>query len=337
MLDKRRTVKILSAIKKANRILLVVHVSPDLDGLSSVLATKKVLGQLGKKTKVISFSQIPSRLQFVSGAETIVVEDFAKLNFNNFDLFIALDCAQEKMITRSPFPQSFPVGFQIINIDHHATNTHFGDINLVVSAASTTEILYQLFKSWRIKIDRQLAKLLFYGLVADSGCFQYLSTTKDTFKIGLDLLDKGADLSEIVLQTFRSYNFKTLKYWGKVLENMQIDKSKKFVWSKVSRSEREELGVEASEVEGAANLFAPVISGTEFGIILTEEAEGFIRGSLRSRNNFDVSKIALELGGGGHKAAAGFSLKMTLDEAEKKVLEVAKSLLNNRNRTNQKS
>ncbi|MGB9637363.1 MAG: DHH family phosphoesterase [Microgenomates group bacterium] len=327
MLDKRTAEKILDEIKKARRILLAVHVSPDLDGLSSVLAMKKVLGQLGKKTKIISFSQIPSRLKFVSGAETIEVEDFAKINFSEFDLFIALDCAQEKMITRSLFPENFPAGFRIVNIDHHASNTRFGDINLVVSAASTTEVLYQLFKIWRIKIDRQLAKLLFYGLIADSGCFQYFSTTKDTFRIGLDLLEKGASLNEVVLQTFRSYNFKTLKYWGKVLENMQIDKSGKFVWSKVSRSEREDLGVEASEVEGAANLFAPVILGTEFGIILTEETKDFVRGSLRSRNDFDVSKLAEEFGGGGHKAAAGFSLNMSLEEAEKKVLEVARKYI----------
>lgn len=328
MLNKKTTAKILAEIKKAKKVLLTIHVSPDLDGISSVLAMERILTRLGKKTKMISFSQIPSRLKFLSGTEKVELADFAKINFSDYDLFIALDSAQERMITRSPFPESFPPSFKIINIDHHITNTRFGDINLVEIVSSTAEIIYQLFKVWKIEIDNKMAALLFYGIFADTGCFQYSSTSKETFKIAADLLGKGASLNEAVLVSFRSYNFKTLKYWGKVLENMQMDKSRKFVWSTISKTEREDLEVEVSEVEGAANLFASVVSGTEFGIILMEETSDLVRGSLRSRGNFDVSQIAVKLGGGGHKAAAGFSLNMTLDEAEKKVLKEMRKLIN---------
>jgi len=336
MLNKKTAIKILSEIKKAKKVLLAVHVSPDQDSVASVLAMELVLRRMGKKTKVISFSQIPSKLKFISGTEKIETADFAKVNFAAFeesssascDLFIALDSAQERMITRSPFPKSFPSSFKIINIDHHFTNTRFGDINLIDIVSSTAEILYKLFKLWKIKIDNKLASLLFYGVFADTGCFQYSSTSKETFKIAADLLGKGASLNEAVLVSLRSYNLKTLKYWGKVLENMQMDKSRRFVWSTISKTEREDLEVEVSEVEGAANLFAPVVSGTEFGIILMEETDDLVRGSLRSRRNFDVSQIAVKLGGGGHKAAAGFSVKKNLKEAEKEVLEVARNLIN---------
>lgn len=322
--------KIYKEIKGAKKILLAIHVSPDLDGITSVLAMEKILRRMGKKTRIISFSQIPSRLQFFPGTEKIETKDFAKINFGDFDLFISLDSAQERMITRSPYPKKFPPSFKVVNIDHHLTNTRFGDINLVSLVSSTTEILYQLLKIWEMKIDRALARLLFYGIFADSGCFQYSSTSAETFRIAADLIEKGASLPEAVLHSFRSYNLKTLKYWGRVLDNMQIDVRGKFIWSKISKAEREELGVEVTEVEGAANLFAPIVSGTEFGIILIEESDGLVRGSLRSREAFDVSKIAVKLGGGGHKAAAGFSLNMSLEEAEKKILEVARKYLTNK-------
>jgi len=327
MLNKKTAIKILSEIKKAKKILLTVHVSPDLDGLSSVLAMGLVLRRMGKRTKIISFSQIPGKLQFMSGTERIETADFAKVHFVDFDLVVCLDSAQERMITRSPYPKKLPPSCKIINIDHHITNTRFGNINLVVIVSSAAEILYQLFKVWKVKLDSKLAVLLFYGIFADTGCFQYSSTSAETFKIAADLLGKGASLNEAVLVSFRSYSLKTLKYWGKVLENMQMDKSRKFVWSTISRAEREDLGVEVSEVEGAANLFALVVSGTEFGIILMEEGDNLIRGSLRSRDDFDVSQIAVELGGGGHKAAAGFSLNMSLVEAEKEVLGAARKYL----------
>jgi len=328
MLNKKTAAKIFTEIKKAKKVLLAVHVSPDQDSIASVLAVELILKKMGKKTKIISFSQISSRLKFISGTDKIETADFSKVNFSDYDLFIALDSAQERMITRSPFPKSFPPNFKIINIDHHITNTRFGDINLVEIVSSTTEIIYKLFNLWEVKIDKKLASLLFYGVFADTGCFQYNTTSKETLRIVTDLMGKGASLNDTVLFTFRSYNIKTLKYWGKVLENVQLDKSGKFIWSTISRAEREALEVEVSEVEGAANLFAPIVSGTEFGIILMEETDDLVRGSLRSRANFDVSQIAVKLGGGGHKAAAGFSLKTDLKEAEKEVLETARNLIN---------
>jgi len=128
------------------------------------------------------------------------------------------------------------------------------------------------------------------------------------------------------LLLFRSYGIKTLKYWSKVLENMRIDESGKFVWSKVSQEELKRLDIQPEDFEGAASLFCPVIKGTEFGIIL-DECGGFIKGSLRSRQGFDVAQIAGKLGGGGHNQAAGFTLKMPFGEAEEKVLKVARKAI----------
>lgn len=324
---KKSAERILKEIKKAKKILLALHVSPDADSLSSVLSLDLVLKRMKKSSRIISFSPLNSRLFCFPECEEIETFDLAAIDFADFDLFIALDSADQRMITRSPFPRKFPPGFKIINIDHHPTNTKYGRINLLAKTSSTAELLYFLYCSWGIKIDKKLAKFLFEGIFADTGCFQYPITSPKTLRIAAELMEKGACLNEAVLKNFRSYSLKTLKYWGKVLENMQLDESKRFVWSKVSQEELREIGVSSGEIEGAASLFAPVILGTEFGIILNEESKELVRASLRARDSFDVSQIALEFGGGGHKQAAGFSLALPLEKAKEKVLETARKYI----------
>ncbi|RJR24801.1 bifunctional oligoribonuclease/PAP phosphatase NrnA [Candidatus Microgenomates bacterium] len=332
MFLKKESRKVLSEIKKAKKILLSLHVSPDIDSLTSTLSMDQVLRSMGKETKIISFSQIPPKLLDFAGESKIEITDFSKINFSDFDLFIALDSAQERMITRSPYPKEFPNKFKVINIDHHITNNKYGDINLVYPFSSTAELLFWLYKDWGIKINEKLADLLFRGIMTDTGGFQYPMTSSRTFLAAAELIEKGASLDESVLFSLRSYSFKTLKYWGKILNNMQIDESGKFIWSKISAKEREELGVDPTEIEGAASLFAPVVGGTEFGIILNEEGGCLVRGSLRSRKDFDVSQIAVELGGGGHKQAAGFSLEMPIEEAEKRFWKQPENILNKNNK-----
>lgn len=325
--DEKIAREIFLEIKKSNHILLALHVSPDIDSVASVLTMNMVLEKMDKKTKMISFGQIPPRLFYLPGIEKIEYADFGKIDLKDFDLFVSLDCAAERMITRSQYLREFPPKFKIINIDHHITNTKFGDVNLIKYLSSTAEILYKLFQIWKIKINKDLAQLIFAGIFSDSGCFQYPLTSADTLRVAAELMDIGASLNYEVLQQFRSYNIKTLKYWERILENMQVDMSGKFIWSKLSCQEKKDLEIDAVDIQEAASLFAPIVFGTEFGIILVEETDGLTRGSLRSRDDFDVSKLAVELGGGGHKQAAGFSLEMPLEEAERKVLGVARKFL----------
>lgn len=321
--------KIFSEIQRANSVLLALHVSPDGDSVASVLAMNEFLERMGKKTKIISFSKIPNEFNYLSGIEKVEIINFKKIDFSNFDLFIALDCAQQSMVTKSDYPcDKFPDNFKVINIDHHLTNPKFGDINLInPKACSTSEIIYQLFLKWKVIIDKKLAYLIFLGILTDTGCFQYPSTNANTFKIAGKLMKLGADLNQIVLMHYRSVSLNTVKYWSRVLQNMKLDESGKFVISVMSIQEMSEAGIDPEEdIGGASSFFAPIIKGTEFGIII-DENEGFIKGSIRSRAGMDVSKIAEELGGGGHKLASGFTLKMPLDEAVEKVIETARKEL----------
>jgi phosphoesterase RecJ-like protein len=331
MLDKKTSALILEEINNAKNILLSFHVSPDGDCVGSTLAFERFLKKIGKNTKIISFSKIPSNFRYLPGIEKVEIENFKRIDFKKYDLFVCLDIATEKLITKSPYPKDeFPNTFKVINIDHHISNSKFGDINLVENLSSTCEVLYELFKLWKVSIDKTTAQLLFLGLFTDTGCFQYPSTSEKSFLMGAELMKKGASLQETVLAQYRSYNFRTLKYWGLVLDNMQMDKSKKFVWSKISMREIEDLGIESEdEIAAASSFFAPITKGIEFGIII-DENEGFIKASLRSRSNFDVSKLAQNFGGGGHKQAAGFILTgVDLDEAEEQILKVSREAIKN--------
>lgn len=310
-------------------MLLALHVAPDPDCAASVLAMDLFLRRLGKKTKIISYSPIPPDLCTLSGLEKVEILDFGKVDFHRFDLFIALDSFSQKMITRGSFPRRFPNGFRIINIDHHLANSRFGHYNYVAKASATAELIYDLFNLWKVKIDKALAEILLAGIVSDSGCFQIAGTQAKTLRTCADLTDKGAVLFDNVVNYFRSYSLKTLKYWSRILDNMRLDDSGLFVWSVFSQADKEELAIQPVDIKEAASLFAPVVKGTEFGIILNEETETLTRGSLRARTDFDVSRIAVELGGGGHKGAAGFSLNLPLEEAEKKVLETVRKYIKN--------
>ena len=219
IVDEKIAKLIFSEIKKSKNILLAVHVSPDVDSLASVLAMDTVLERLRKKTKIISFGQIPPRFSYLYGVVKIEQADFSRVNLDQFELFIALDCAAERMITRSQYPSQFPDKFKIINIDHHLTNTKYGQINLIVELSSTAEIIFELFKIWKIKIKKEQAQLLLAGIFSDTGCFQYPLTTANTLRNAADLIDNGACLNTEVLQLLRSYSLKTLKYWGRILDN----------------------------------------------------------------------------------------------------------------------
>lgn len=146
--------------------------------------------------------------------------------------------------------------------------------------------------------------------------------------VAADLLNRGANHNEIVFNLTRKRGLPLLKSWGKLLENLKVDLKYRFCWSTISYKELLEIGCQPSDYYGGVE-FVKQIEGTDFGFVLVEEEPGETRGNLRSRRQsedggYDVSQVAVALGGGGHKAAAGFRLKMSLPEAEAKTLAVAR-------------
>lgn len=314
---------ILNEIKKAKNILVNCHRGPDGDSVGSALAMQSVITDMGITLDVVCPNQLPADLLFLSNSNNVRTVDFNKFDFKKYDLFITLDSSTYGMVTGDEKIKK--PNIKMIVIDHHFTNVGFGDINLIDSqVTSTAELLFKIFTDWEVKLNSDIATKLLTGILSDTGCFQYGGVGKPTFEIAGKLLSLGASKDEIIFNTFRSVKFETLKFWGKVIENMQHDTACSFVWSAIPLSIYKEYGEDSSSKEDVANLFSPVVKDTDFGLIMIEIDKDILSVSFRARSNFDVSKIAEDLGGGGHIAASGAKVKGVFKDSVKKVLEVCR-------------
>lgn len=315
---------ILEKIKVANKILINCHQRPDLDSISSAFSMCQALHKLGKQSEIICPDDKLPELDFLKCFDDFQKIDFQTFDFSQYDLFIILDSASPEVVTGSkeiPLP-----AIEKIVIDHHITNARFGDINLIDdSRSSATELLYLLFEDWQIEIDKDLATSLLTGILGDTGAFEYHNTTSRTLHIAAELMEQGADKDGILLKIFRSKPMNLMKFWGKVLDSLEVDESGKFTWCAIPYEVYKNLGEPQTARESASSLFSRMIDGTKFGIVMLEESPGFIRASFRARStDFDVSKIALALGGGGHAGAAGATIQGNFNEAVEKVVKAAK-------------
>ncbi len=313
---------ILEEIKKSERILINCHRGPDSDSVGSALALQEILQIMEKDVEVICPSDIPKDLIFLNEAKNIRRVNFTSFDFSGYDLFLILDSSNYSMVTGEK--DSVKPGIKSIVIDHHFSNDKFGDINLVdPDMTSTSELLYHIFSDWGNEITRNVAESLLTGIMGDTGAFQYQNVGQKTIRVAADLMDKGADKDKIVFNLYRSIEFKEVKMWGKFIEAMMIDNG--FVWSAIPLSVYKDFGEYSSAKEDVANLFFPIVEGTKFGIAMVETSENVISASFRSRKDFDVSVIANEVGGGGHKTAAGARIEgIPFQEAVNKVLKVAR-------------
>ena len=324
----RKSIEILEKIKNADKILINCHMRPDVDSIASALSMCQALHQFGKDSKVICPDDALPELNFLSCFNDFQKINFEKFDFSEYDLFIVLDSASTEVVAGAK-DLKLP-DIDIVNIDHHVTNTKFGSINLIDdSRSSAAELLYLLFSDWQVDVNRDIATSLLTGILGDTGAFEYHNTTSRTLQVAADLMDQGADKDEILLKIFRSKQMNLLKFWGKVLEELKVDASGKFTWCAIPYKVYKDLGEPQMARESASSLFIRMVEGTEFGIVMLEEQPSFLRASFRARStDFDVSKIALELGGGGHSGAAGATIKNGgFEESVKKVVETARKFV----------
>lgn len=325
-MNYKESKEILEEIKKADKILLNCHRGPDPDSIGSALALSYVLEKMGKHTDIVCPSErLYDELSFLRNYDKIKKEtDFSTFDYTKYDLFVCQDSSSWDMVTGSKETQIF--NMPIVVIDHHKTNTRYGQLNLIDAGSSSVgELLYKILMDWDVEIDKDTATALLTAIIGDTGIFKYPNTEVSTFKIASDLMSDGADKDLIVAKVYRSVKPNLIKFWGETLRRVVIDEEAKFVYSAVPYSVNESLGKPEYAKETACDLFAQITDGTEFGIMMLETEPGKISVSLRARNKFDTSKIALELGGGGHKAASGAKVEgLPFDEAVKRVLDVAR-------------
>ena len=278
--------------------------------------------QMGKEPEIFCPTSIDEAIHFLPGFSKIQVVDFERIDFSQYDLFIALDSSTLDYATGlKDLPE-----VAIINIDHHKTNDEYGNINLVDrNLVSVAEMIYLLFEDWEVKIDTPVATNLLAGIIGDSGVFRFPGTSGRTLEIAGKLMKIGADKDKIIFHQCFSYGIEYFKFWAEAFSRMQIDEEGKFAWIAIPNDIFRKHGGRRDFKETTATLFLQSVGGTDFGLIMVEVEKGKLGMSLRSREGVDVSAMALEFGGGGHRYAAGATVKnLPFEEAVEKVLAVCR-------------
>lgn len=310
----------LKKIEESKSIIITSHVNPDGDavgsGLSLFLALKNQYKD--KDIRFILEDEIPDNMKFLEGSE--LIEKFSEEMENlSPDLFITVDSATFERIGKTA---SLRKNAFLVNIDHHhVSNPNFGDINIVKEASSTSEIIFFILRDMlNIPIDKKTAEAIYTGVITDTGNFKYESTTKETFYVGGELIDKGIDRTKISDAVYKNKSLGAMKALGKALSEMTIIPEKKLVYFTLKSDFIQKENIKKGETDGIVeNLLE--YKDCDVSVFLREIENGKIKGSMRSKNMIDVNEIASIFGGGGHKRAAGFTTNLSEKEIIEKISE----------------
>ena len=306
-------------IEKANSIVLLTHEMPDGDAVGSTIAMYIALKRLGKNVDMI-IENCPRTYDFLPFRNEIKEEGSRE----KYDLTIALDCSDIKRL--NGFSNYFETAKDRIVIDHHGSNTMFGDINFVnpVSPACC-QILVLVLEYLGVEIDKEIGTCILTGIITDTGGFKYDTVTAETFELVAQLLNKGINVSNVykkVLQMISRSSFELRKI---AMNRLEFLEEGKISFTYITKKDEEAWNAVTGEHEGIVEM-ARDIEGVEVAVFLRETENGY-KASLRSNNYVNVSDICLMLGGGGHPKAAGANLPFPLEQAKEKIVEQIKNYL----------
>lgn len=313
--------KIVRAVKKHNSFLITAHRNLEGDALGSELALFLLLKKLRKKVVVCNHDKTPEIYNFLPGTKSIKNQTKKK----KFDVAFVLDCSDSSRPGR--VKEKVSEAEFVINIDHHVSNTRFGDINWVEpSASSVCEMIYWLAKKLRL-LDKRIALCLYTGIATDTGNFTYANTGQDTHRIAASLLGFGIEPHTIYEKLHSLCVFDDLKFIGKYIAKLKFTPDKKICWAVISRWQ--EKNYDLTEV-----LFSTMrlLKGPLVFLLFKKVGKEKIRVNFRSRSGIDVNKVAKFFGGGGHKRASGTTLPDNLKDAEGKVVTFLREHINEKSR-----
>jgi phosphoesterase RecJ-like protein len=305
---------VADVIRSNGRFLLVTHENPDGDALGSILAMKLALDSLRKD----SVMYVGGEMALPPDYEFMPLEELRReLPEDTVGrLVLSLDSATAPR-TRIP-PEVLAAAPIVVDIDHHHDNTRFGTINLVVpDASSTAEIVRDLLRELDVSLTPEIAEAIYIALDTDTGRFQYANTTQKAHELAIELMEHGVEPQEIFRRIYEAVPFARQKLKGKALDRARLYEDGRMIATYLLRADFEELGVGEEYAEGVIDELRAV-KGVELAMTVREPPvpDGLLRRvSMRSASDtFDVSAIARQRNGGGHKRAAGFSSDESVDE-----------------------
>lgn len=309
--------RILEVFRGQDDFLISTHLYPDGDAISSELALHRVMRKLGRRATIVNDSPTSDLYDFLPGREAI--HTLADWSGNGaFPTLVSLDSGRNHRLGRV-LPRFQPR--RIINIDHHVSNDHFGEINWVDPGASSTgELVLDLAVAAGVEVDLEIATCVYTAILSDTGCFCYANATARAHEIAARMIALGVDPAEISGRLYRSRSLGQVRLQAALVDTLELSPDGRVAWATLSHEMCRRAG--ARMIEALDSVLLPIsLAGVVLGVLFREcDEPGRIKVSLRSEAGLDVSLLARALGGGGHPCASGATLEGSLAEVRARVV-----------------
>jgi phosphoesterase RecJ-like protein len=321
--------QIIRHFDNSRRILVASHENPDGDAICSLIAVGLALEHRGKSVSFFNPDPIPAVYRFLPSTNriTAVVDSTDK-----FDTAVVLDCGDLSRIGKaSEVARQVPV---VINVDHHVTNTEFGTIQLVdPSACATAELVYRLLVAMAIPLNRDIATLVYTGILTDTGSFRFSNTNQAAFDICREMVEIGVQPHKVAQYVYGTYSIGRIKLLNLALDSIEISSNGKMSIMTVTQDMLRKTGTQSEDADGLIH-YARRIEDVKVAAMIQELQNGHMTGnarrrfhvSLRSDGSVDVAAVAVTYGGGGHQNAAGFGIDASLPEVKAQIASLAEKL-----------
>ncbi|KKS41123.1 hypothetical protein A3H03_01375 [Candidatus Kuenenbacteria bacterium RIFCSPLOWO2_12_FULL_42_13] len=297
-------------LARAENVLLFTHRNPDIDAIGSTMALARYLFQSSKKHKILLTAPLPEKFFYLREWSEII--GLSDVDNDVFDLAVGLDCSTLDWSGAEDKLKEFQAkGIGLVNIDHHP-NSSYGEINIIdKESPSTSLILYEIFDFWGTPVDPKMATEILAGIIGDTNGFSNAATNTEAYLAASELLRAGAKYNQIMKQFQQNDHNDWLRLWSKVLSRLIKNDKLNLVYSVMLNDDLR--GEESNVLDGVTN-FLNNLTGVRLVMTLKESQNGEIKVSLRSLDGqINVAKIANWFAGGGHRLAAGFSIKGSLE------------------------
>ena len=321
--------QIITKLKKSNRILLATHIHPDGDAIGSLIGLGLALESIKKEVFLYNESPLPAVYHFLPSIHRIKHDPG---EIGTYDTAVILDCSDLHRIGDAAADVSrIPV---LINIDHHITNTRFGNYQVVDPASSATaEIIHRLITAMGIPITTAIAYAIYTGIMADTGSFRFSNTNPEAFKICHEMVQMGADPHKVAHHVYETISLNRIKLLNMLFDTIELSDNGKLSIMTLTQNLLQTTHTKIADINGLIN-YAKRIENVKVAALLYERDEERSRWtngspfhvSLRSDGSVDVALIAASFGGGGHVSAAGFDILSTMPDIKMQLYQISDRL-----------
>lgn len=314
-LDKYR--KFDEIVKSSKNILIVSHINPDGDTLGTMCALRSAIyDKYKKKAEMLVLSKIPKIYEFLPNileSKTLDMLDKSR----EYDLLIAVDVASLDRLVDSKI--LFERAKYTVNLDHHTTNNNYGDLAIVEPEASSSgEVLYKMLKALDWRINPEIATSVYVAILTDTGGFRFENTNSEVFRIAAELTDIGISPKDLYRKCYESKTKAITLFQSYCISKAVFSNDDKVVYTTVYKKDMEKFGVGDDATDGIAESLRSIVS-TDVAFVVREIDAKICKVSMRSKN-LDIAVICSKFGGGGHRYAAGCTIKSSSEESIRRIL-----------------